>query len=335
MHEAFHAPTPKDTLYRDGRGSVYRFRRPGGQEPENPRSHAPVLLVPSMLHQWYVLDLCEGASVAAALSRTSPWDTFCLDWGVPEDEDRYVGWDHIVGRLERAIRFVKRSTGEKQVVLVGYSMGATLSAIAAARDPGSIAALVNIAGPIDFTESGNLGKMIDPRWFDAAAVSSAGNITAAQMQAGFFALRPLELFSRYRRALENNHDPAARAAFQALETWVNDTIPFPAAAYATYITDLYQQNRLVKGEHWVRGEPVDLSRITCPHLSVVADRDGVCPAQSTTALGQHTRSSVKDVLEIHGGHVGAVTGPQAETELYPQLHAWLETHANKTKGTTS
>ncbi|MDB4943326.1 MAG: Polyhydroxyalkanoic acid synthase [Labilithrix sp.] len=335
MLEASRAVTPKDTLYRDGRGSVYRFRRPGGQEPESPRSHAPVLLVPSMLHQWYVLDLCKGASVASALSRTSPWDTFCLDWGVPEDEDRYVDWDHIVGRLERAIRFVQRSTGEAKVVLIGYSMGATLSAIAAARNPGSVAAFVNIAGPIDFSESGGVGTMIDSRWFDAAAVSSAGNIGKAQMQAGFFALRPLETFSRHRRAFENRHDPAARAAFEALETWINDTVPFPAAAYVTFIEELYQQNRLVRGEHRVRGELVDLSRITCPHLSVVADRDGVCPAASTTALDQHTRSAVKDTLHIHGGHVGAVTGPQAETELYPQLVAWLETHAAKATRTTS
>jgi poly[(R)-3-hydroxyalkanoate] polymerase subunit PhaC len=330
MYEAVHAPTPKDTLYRDGRGSVIRFRRPGGQPRESSISHVPVLLVPSMLHQWYVLDLCEGASVAAALSKDTPWETFCFDWGVPEDEDRYVEWDHIVGRLERAVRFVQRSTGAPKVALVGYSMGATLSAIYAALRPSSVAALVNIAGPIDFSEAGKLGIMVDPRWFDAAAISSAGNISALQMQSGFMALKPLEVFSRWRRAAEIGHDDVdAKNAFTALETWANDTIPFPAAAYVTYIQELYQENRLVRGEHWVRGECVDLARITCPHLSVIADHDGVCPAASTTALGKHTRSSVKDVLIVPGGHVGAVTGPRAERELYPQLVAWLTQHATR------
>ena len=330
MLEAVHAPTPKDTLYRDGRGSVYRFRRPGGSQSESSDSHVPVLLVPSMLHQWYVLDLCEGASVAAALSRDTPWETFCFDWGVPEDEDRFVEWDHIVGRLERAVRFVQRSTGAPKVALVGYSMGATLSAIYAALRPQSVAALVNIAGPIDFSEAGKLGVMVDPRWFDAAAISSAGNISALQMQSGFMALKPMETFSRWMRAMEiPHHDTEAKNAFTALETWVNDTIPFPAAAYVTYIQELYQENRLVRGEHWVRGERVDLARITCPHLSVIADRDGVCPALSTTALGKHTSSSVKDVLSVPGGHVGAVTGPRAERELYPPLVAWLAKHATR------
>ena len=317
--------TPKDTLHRDGRGSVLRFRGTGSSA-----THGPVLLVPSMLHQWYVLDLCEGSSVAAALSTDTPWETYCFDWGVPEDEDRFVGWDDIVGRLERAIRFVKRESGAQEVTLVGYSMGATLSAIYAALRPQDVRALVNIAGPIDFAESGTLGAMVDERWFDAEAIASAGNISAFQMQSGFRALQPGFGMSRHIRAAQAAHDPDARAASLALETWANDTIPFPAAAYVTYIQELYQQNRLVRGEHWVRGERVDLASITCPHLSIVAQHDGVCPEASTTALGKHTSASVKDVLSVPGGHVGAVTGPLAKSLLYPRLVAWLTKHAVRT-----
>ena len=333
MVEACNAPTPRDTLYRDGRGSVFRFRRsetPSGERKpadERSSSHVPVLLVPSMLHQWYVLDLCPGGSVAAALSDGTPWDTFCFDWGVPEDEDRYVEWDDIVARLDRAARFVMRSTGARQVALIGYSMGATLSAIYAALRPGHVAALVNIAGPIDFSKSGKLGLMVDARWFDAEAMASAGNISALQMQSGFMALRPVDALSRWVKAMDEAHDGEARAASAALEAWASDTIPFPAAAYVTLIQDLYQQNRLVRGEHWVRGERVELSKITCPHLSVVADRDGVCPAESVTALGEFTASTVKDILTVPGGHVGAVTGALASIELYPALVAWLTRHA--------
>jgi polyhydroxyalkanoate synthase len=335
MAQACTAPTPRDTLYRDGRGSVFRFRagpratageRSGQDErAERAETHVPVLLVPSMLHQWYVLDLCEGGSVAAALSNGTPWETYCFDWGVPEDEDRYVEWDDIVARLERAVRFVQRSTGSKKVALVGYSMGATLAALR----PDTLAALVNIAGPIDFADSGTLGAMVDPRWFDAEAIASAGNISALQMQAGFQALRPNHAISRWVRSVDELHDTDAQAATAALEAWASDTIPFPAAAYVTYIQELYQQNRLVRGEHYVAGERIDLARIDCPHLSVVADRDGVCPASSTTALGNYTSSTVKDVLVVPGGHVGAVTGERAATELYPRLVAWLTEHATR------
>ena len=80
------APTPKDTLFRDGTAALYRFRRPEGAPAGG---GLPLLLVPSMINRWYVLDLRRGASMADALVRAGI-DTFCLDWGTPEDEDRYL-----------------------------------------------------------------------------------------------------------------------------------------------------------------------------------------------------------------------------------------------------
>ena len=31
-------------------------------------------------------------------------DVYCLDWGCPRDEDRYLTWDDILARLARATR---------------------------------------------------------------------------------------------------------------------------------------------------------------------------------------------------------------------------------------
>ena len=57
-----------------------------------------MLLVPSLINRWYVLDLRPGARLAGALVDAGH-DVFCLDWGVPEDEDRYLEWDDVVARL--------------------------------------------------------------------------------------------------------------------------------------------------------------------------------------------------------------------------------------------
>lgn len=323
------APTPKDTVHRDGKGSLYRFRRaerdhrpPGGRS-----THVPVLLVPSMINRWYVLDLREGASVATALTDGAPWETYCFDWGVPEDEDRHLSWDDVVARLDRVVRRVLRMTGAPRVAMVGYSMGATLSGIYAALRPERVAALVNLAGPFDFAHAGRLATMVDARWFDPVAVTAAGNVSAFHIQSGFLALAPTDLVSKWIGLADKAHDEDARAAFAALETWARDNVAFPAGAYVTYIKELYQENRLVRGEHWVRGERVDLSRITCPTLAIVADRDGICPPRAVTAMHDATRASVKDVLSVPGGHVGAVVGSRAARELYPELRAWLEKHA--------
>jgi polyhydroxyalkanoate synthase len=321
MFEARIAPTPKDTVFKDGRASLFRFR---GSAPAG--SHVPVLIVPSMINRWYVVDLREGASLATALSAGAPWETYCLDWGIPEDEDRYFGWDDVVARLERMIRKVLAMTGAKKLSVVGYCMGSTVSGITNALEPSRIQSFVNLCGPFDFAEAGRLGTMVDARWFDADAMTAPGNLSAVQMQSGFQALAPTGAVSKWVGLADKAFDPKFRDAFAALEKWAGDNIPFPAAAYVTYIQELYQKNTLVRGEHYVRGDRVDLGRITCPVLSVVAERDAICPPKAATALNDKTSSSVKDVLMVPGGHVGAVVGSRASKELYPKMRAWLESH---------
>lgn len=320
--EAKIAPTPKDTIYREGKGSIYRFR--GAKK--NGSTHVPVLLVPSMINRWYVLDLREGASVATALSAGTPWDTFLFDWGIPEDEDRFLSWDDVVAKLDRVVKRVLRTTGASKVAIVGYCMGATLSSIYTALHPERVAALVNLAGPIDFSHAGRLGTMVDKRWFDPEAMTAPGNLGAWQMQSGFTSLAPTGSFSKWVGFADKMHDPRAVDAFAALDKWAGDNIPFPAAAYVTYIKELYQENLLFKGEHRVSGEVADLTKITCPVMSIVADRDAICPPAAATALNDKASSSVKDVLSVPGGHVGAVVGSRAAKELYPRMRTWLEKH---------
>ncbi len=316
------APTPRDTIHREGTAALYHFRAPAGRAPAGESGAAPVLLVPSLINRWYVLDLREGGSLAGALA-ASGLDLYCLDWGVPEDEDRYLTWEDVLGRLGRAARVVQRNTGADRISVVGYCMGATLSGIHAALHPTSLASLVNLAGPFDFSGAGLLGRMTDPRWFDVEAVAAAGNVGATQMQSGFLALRPTQTLARWVGIVDRIHDPVARDSFEALDGWASDNIPFPAAAYVTYLRELYQENRLVAGTHHVGGRRVDLSRITCPVLTVAAERDAICPLAAASGLEALVSSAIKDRLVVPGGHVGAVVGSRASRVLYPELARWL------------
>lgn len=312
------APTPKDTVFREGTARLYRFRPEAGAAPAG----LPLLLVPSLINRWYVLDLREKASFAGAMVRAGI-DTYCLDWGVPEDEDRYLTWEDVLARLGRAVRAVQRRTGAPRVGVLGYCMGGTLSAIWAALNPGRVAALVNLAGPIDFSKAGFLGHMVQPGWFDAGAIAAAGNVSPPQMQSGFVAMRPTLQVAKWIGLAARAHDAEARDAFDALEEWSNDNVPFPAAAYETYIRSLYQRNELVNGTHHVGGRRVDLGDIRCPVLTIVAERDAICPPAAAQGLNVHCGSSDKGVISVPGGHVGAVVGGKAASVMYPKTAAWL------------
>lgn len=312
------ATTPKAAVFSDGTATLYRYR---------PRSsglahRTPVLLVPSLINRWYVLDLRAGASVAEHLVEAGH-DVFVLDWGIPEDEDRYLTWDDVNARLARMVRRTCRASGAEQVALLGYCIGGTLAAIYTALNPDRVAALVNLAGPIDFSHAGMLRDLVDPSFFDAESMGSAGNVSAEQMQSGFVALRPTGQIGKWVTLADRAHDPLRRKAFHVLEAWASDNIPFPGEAYVTFITELYQRNALVSRTHYVAGRLVDLSKIECPILSVGASNDAICPFAAAEALNECSGSSDTDTLVVPGGHVGAVVGSKAAKVLYPKMSEWL------------
>ncbi len=308
------AQTPRDELALEGGAKLYRFR--------GAASGTPLLLVPSLINRWYVLDLRPGASLVEALVGAG-FDVWCLDWGVPEAEDRYLDWEAVLARLARAVRRVRREVHAERVAMLGYCMGGTLTAIYAAQHASELAALVTLAAPIDFAAGGQLRCMVEPSWFDADAIADAGNVSPHQMQSGFVALRPTLDLGKLVSLPDLAVDPDARGAFLALDAWASDNIPFPAEAYRRYIRDLYQGNELVAGTHRVGGREVWLGAITCPTLVITASRDSICPPRAATALLDHIGASDRDALEVPGGHVGAVVGSRAAREMYPALARWL------------
>jgi polyhydroxyalkanoate synthase len=312
--------TAHGVLYEEGSTRLIRFAG-----PRPPRAGAVALLVPSLINRWYVLDLRRGASLVEALVEHGI-DTYCLDWGVSGDEDRDLGWDRIVDRVLRALRRTRREAGAAPLV-VGYCMGATVSAIAIALEPELARGFVNIAGPIDFSEAGLLATLAHRDHFDPAAMTEAGNLPGAMMQSGFLALRPTSTISKWVTLAARASEPAYRDEFTVLERWAGDNVPFPGAAYVTYIRELYQENRLVKKEHVVRGERVDLSRIRCPVLSIAAERDAICPPDAAFAIAGSVGSNDTECVTVPGGHVGAVVGRTARTKLYPKVADWIARRA--------
>ncbi|HUS30412.1 MAG TPA: alpha/beta fold hydrolase [Kofleriaceae bacterium] len=317
------AQTPRDEFPLEGGARLYRFRAAAPSQALPARATRPFLLIPSMINRWYVLDLRPGASLVEALVRAH-FDVWCLDWGTPEAEDRYLDWEAVLARLGRAVRRVKRETGADKLGVLGYCMGGTLTTIYAAQHADEIAALVTLAAPIDFQNGGQLRCMVEPQWFDADAIADAGNVEPTQMQSGFTALRPTLELGKLASLPDLMSDAKAREGFLALDAWASDNIPFPAEAYRRYIREMYQANQLVDGSHRVANRDVKLSAITCPTLVITASRDQICPPAAATALLDLIGSTDKQVLDVPGGHVGAVVGSRAARDMYPALVRWLE-----------
>jgi polyhydroxyalkanoate synthase len=308
--------TPAEVIYRENKWSLLRYRR----RAEGVALRIPVLLVPSLINRHYVLDLMPGKSLAEYLVAQGH-DVYCIDWGTPGDEDRFVTFDEIVDRaLGRALTATARSAGQPRVHVLGYCMGGTLAAIHAARHPDRFASFVALAAPVHFAQGGLLSQWTRSRSFDLDALLSAfGNVPALLLQSAFVMLRPTLPLSKAVTVIDRAQSEEFLDGMLALETWGNDNVAIPGEFYRRYLEELYRGDALVQGTMRLSGRPARLQAITCPTRVVTFEDDNIVPTASAAPLLELIASVDKKQLHLPGGHVGAVVSRRAKGTLWPQL----------------
>ncbi|MGO8999909.1 MAG: PHA/PHB synthase family protein [Polyangiaceae bacterium] len=310
--------TPADVVYTENKLRLLHYRR------ETPATHrTPVLMVPSLINRHYVLDLLPNKSFAEWLLGRG-FDVYCIDWGTPGDEDRYLTFDEICdGYLGRAVRTAAKSAHAGKVHLLGYCMGGILGSIYTAAHEEQIASLVTLAAPIRFDGSGLLGAWTRSPTYDVRALVAAyGNVPWQLMQSAFHMLRPTMTLAKIVHMLDRAWDDESLDGFLALETWGNDNVALPGEAYRRYIEELYQQDKLARGEFTLSGRPARLQAITCPTLAITFQHDNIVPWESAKELVDLVSSKDKDWLHLPGGHIGAVVSKSASKRLWPKIAEW-------------
>jgi polyhydroxyalkanoate synthase subunit PhaC len=68
---------------------------------------------------------------------------------------------------------------------------------------------------------------------------------------------------------------------------------------------------------------VDLRRITCPVLNLMATQDDLVPASQSEPFNDLVGSSDRTALKIPAGHIGLAVGSKAHKELWPKACEWL------------
>lgn len=315
--------TPADVIFRENKWRLLRYR----PRAEGLAHRTPVLLVPSLINRWYVLDLLRTRSFAAYMVAQGH-DVFIIDWGTPGDEDRYLDLDTITDKyLGRALRKTVQAAGTERAHLLGYCLGGTLAAIHTAMYPDKVASLAAMAAPIRFTDDGMLSLWTRTKSFDVKAlVEGFGNAPWPLMQLSFELLKPTLSLIKGVQLLERAADDEFLDAFVAIETWGHDNVSFPGEAYQKYVTELYRADALINGTLRISARPVRLENITCPTVAVTFGHDHIVPAASATVLLDRIASPVKHHIHLPGGHIGAVVSQKGAKNLWPQLDAWWARH---------
>jgi len=312
-------PTPREEIYRKNKSRLWRYA--------SKRTHrTPLLFVPNLgISRPYIFDLMPKGSFIEHMTQQG-FDFYLLDWGVfgPEDNGLTVE-DAVTKILPRLARKALESSGASEMSVLGYCMGAPLSACFLTTHPEfPLKNYIDMAGPIDFSQVGMFGRWLDPRHFDVDKyVDTLGTIPADMVKLGFKLLKPTMDLSTNVNLWWNLWNPEYVAGFNALNKWANEYLPFPGEFFRQWVKEFYQQNKLVKGELVMAGRPVKLSAITCPVLAVGAKEDNIAPPACVKALMDAVSSTDKEYLELPGGHISLIAGRGASIHCWPKVAAWL------------
>ena len=299
----------------------------------------PYLMVPPCINKYYILDLQPDNSVVRHMV-SQGHTVFLVSWKNPDASMAEVSWDDYVGKgVIKAIEVVKDIGDTKQINILGFCVGGTLTtsalAVLAARDEHPAASLTLFTTLLDFTNTGILDVFIDEGMVEMRENTIGGKCGKYGMMSGldlgntFSFLRPNDLVWNY--VVENYLKGNSPPPFDLLY-WNGDSTNLPGAMYCWYLRHTYLQNDLVKpGKVKICGEKIDLGKIKCPAYLYASQEDHIVPWQSAYESTHILQGKNRFVLGA-SGHIAGVINPPAKNKRYyfensklaPTAAEWLE-----------
>lgn len=316
------AATPGKVVYRNAYFELLQYAPAQAQTWRE-----PVLIVPSWLLKYYILDLEAQHSLVRYLV-SQGHSVFMISWHNPGPQDRDRGLDdYLESGLLTALREVRRLTGNVPVHACGYCLGGTLLAIAAAtlaRQNGHtegkkgnpentgndnvLASVTLLAAQTDFSEPGELGLFIDASQvaYLEAMMWQQGFISGEQLAGTFQLLNSRDLIGS---RLMHDYLLGTPAQTTDFTVWNADTTRIPARLHSQCLRELYLNNALATGALKVGSQPVALSDIRVPMFVVATERDHISPWRSVYKMHLLYHGDLTFALVSGGHNVGVVCEP--------------------------
>lgn len=281
--------------------------------PQTPTVLAePVLMVPSWIMKFYILDLSPGNSLVRYLVEQGH-TVFMVSWKNPGTSDRDLGMDdYLKSGVMAAIDAVSTALPQRKIQAMGYCLGGTLLAIAAAalgrEGDKRLKSLTLLASEVDFTEPGELALFIDETQlaYVDSVMSEKGYLDGKQMAGAFAMLNARDLvWSR----MEHEYLMGRSLPVNDLIAWNSDATRMPYRQHHEYLHSLYLRNDLAEGRYLVDGKPVLLADIGVPMFVLGTQRDTVSPWQSVYKIHDLTPTDISFCLSSGGHNVGVVNPP--------------------------
>ncbi|PIG92204.1 class III poly(R)-hydroxyalkanoic acid synthase subunit PhaC [Gloeocapsopsis sp. IPPAS B-1203] len=317
--------TPKEEVYREDKVILYRFI----PQVKNLLS-TPILIVYALVNRPYIVDLQEKRSLVANLLKLGV-DVYLIDWGYPTRIDRWLTLDdYINGYINNCIDVVCDRHNLEQINLLGICQGGTFSLCYSSLYPEKVKNLIVMVTPVDFhTQEGLLnvwsGCTLGAKALDVdLAINTLGNVPGDWLNFQFLMLKPFQLgVEKYIKFLESSDSEEKIINFFRMEKWIFDSPDLAGETFRQYMKDFYQENKLIKGQLEIEGNPIHLENIRMPVFNIYAEQDHLVPPISSLALEKYITISDYTVSSFPVGHIGMYVSSKVQKNLPIAIADWL------------
>ncbi len=280
-----------------------------------------MLVVPSLINRYYILDLLPERSFLQHLA-SSGLRPLVIDWAAPGSQERHFDLvDYVTGRLESAFA-AARQIADGPIGVVGYCMGGLLALALALRRQRQVACLALLATPWDFhaqsRQSQRLALAADCL---ARLYLRVDRLSVEAIQTLFYVLDPFTSVRKFIRFASLDPDGDEARSFVALEDWINDGVPLAMRVARSCARSWYRDNEPGRGLWRVAGQLVRPQALRRPALIVVPGRDRIVPPGSAEPLAAALGSAT--LLRPPLGHVGMMAAARAPDMLWTPIANWL------------
>ena len=310
----------------------------------------PLLIVPSCIMKYYILDLSPQNSMVKYLVDQG-FTVFMISWKNPDASDRNIDFaDYLKLGIIASLDQIKQLTGCDAVHAMGYCLGGTFLSVVSAylghyqsstkqgkvtaagasalNLPGlelpKIASTILLAAQTDFADPGQLGLLIDEDQLKSLRIEMArtGYLSGKQMAQSFQFLNARDLVwaKNTKRYLMGVNDFATD-----MTSWNADVTRLPEKMHLEYLNKLFLNNELSMGYFQFEGQGIALMDIQSPLLVVGAERDTVSPWRSVYKIHLLTNVDTTFILASGGHNAGIVSEPGHPKRHY-QIHAVEKGH---------
>ncbi len=288
--------------------------------------HRPViLLVPSLINRYYILDLTSQLSIAQYFEQQG-MRVCILDWGTPTAQQAAYDTDHYVMQYLLPLLEHLCERYSQRISIAGYCIGGLLGLAATLLKPHCVNTLTLLATPWDFTQHHAIQALNHPVNRNAIEIACSQQplLPGAYLSWLFYMSDPEKFEAKYRyfSTVPTHTDTFKR--FIAVEHWVNDVVPLTQAFARTCLIHWAQENQTFHQKWYIEGKAICPQELTRPVCIVAPENDRIVPKASALSLANLLPRPY--VILPNTGHIGMIIGRQREASLWHPLAKWLMEH---------